>query len=136
VANIVPGDAVVDFNFRFSTEQTLDGLKQAVASTLDRHGLQYTLDWALSGMPFLTPRGKLVEALRGAIQAECGRDPELSTTGGTSDGRFIASICPEVVEFGPINATIHKVNEHVDLDAIEPLSRIYRGVLDRLLGAA
>jgi succinyl-diaminopimelate desuccinylase len=133
VTNIVPGEAVIDFNFRFSTVQTLEGMQAAVAGALDRHGLQYTLEWSLSGMPFLTPRGKLVEALRSAIGKECGIDPELSTTGGTSDGRFIAAICNEVVEFGPVNATIHKVNEHIALDAIEPLSRIYRGVLERLL---
>lgn len=131
--NVIPGEAVVDFNFRFSTESTADGLKARVQDVLDRHGLEYRLDWTLGGEPFLTPPGSLSAALGAAIAAETGVSPELSTTGGTSDGRFIARICPQVVEFGPVNATIHKIDEHVDVDQIEPLKNIYRGTLERLL---
>ncbi|MBX6318125.1 succinyl-diaminopimelate desuccinylase [Pigmentiphaga sp.] len=131
--NVVPGEAVIDFNFRFSTASTADELKSRVAAILDRHGLEYTLDWTLSGLPFLTPRGTLCSALAQAIAAEVGIEAELSTTGGTSDGRFIAQICPQVVEFGPVNATIHKVNEHIAVDSLEPLKNIYRRTLEALL---
>jgi succinyl-diaminopimelate desuccinylase len=133
--NVVPGDAVIDFNFRFSTASSADGLKDRVIAVLDRHELEYTLDWTLNGKPFLTPRGTLCGALSDAIRAELGIETELSTTGGTSDGRFIAQICPQVVEFGPVNATIHKVNEHIALDALIPLKNIYRRTLEALLGA-
>jgi len=131
--NVIPGEAVVDFNFRFCTESTPDALKQRVHALLDRHGLQYTLQWTLGGEPFLTPPGALSQALSKAIAAETGVMPELSTTGGTSDGRFIAHICPQVVEFGPINATIHKIDERVEVASLEPLKNIYRGTLERLL---
>jgi succinyl-diaminopimelate desuccinylase len=131
--NVIPGEVVVDFNFRFSTESTPDALKARVHEVLDRHGLQYELAWTLGGEPFLTPVGSLSEALSAAIRAETGVAPVLSTTGGTSDGRFIAKICPQVVEFGPLNASIHKIDEHVEVASIEPLKNIYRGVLDRLL---
>jgi succinyl-diaminopimelate desuccinylase len=131
--NVIPGEVVVDFNFRFSTESTPEGLKARVHEVLDRHGLQYELAWTLGGEPFLTPVGSLSQALSAAIQAETGIVPVLSTTGGTSDGRFIAKICPQVVEFGPVNASIHKIDEHVDVASIEPLKNIYRGVLERLL---
>ncbi len=131
--NIIPSRLEVDFNFRFSTECTPDGLKARVREVFDRHGLDYTLEWTLSGMPFLTPRGQLVEALSSAIQEVAGVTPELSTTGGTSDGRFIASICREVVEFGPINATIHKINEHIAIDSIDVLQHVYRRTLEKLL---
>jgi len=134
-ANIIPGEMEVQFNFRFSTESTPDALKQKVRAVLDRHKLDYELQWSLSGMPFLTPRGKLVEALNSSILEITGVEPDISTTGGTSDGRFIAEICPEVVEFGPVNASIHKLNEHVELAAIEPLREIYLRVLSRLLAA-
>lgn len=133
--NVVPGDAVIDFNFRFSTASTEDGLKARVHDILDRHGLEYALAWSLSGLPFLTPRGTLCSALTEAIAAEVGIEAELSTTGGTSDGRFIARICPQVVEFGPVNATIHKVNEHIAVDSLEPLKNIYRRTLEALLVA-
>lgn len=131
--NVIPGEMVVDFNFRFSTESTPEGLKQRVHALLDRHGLEYTLDWSLSGEPFLTPVGELSDALGAAIRAETGVATELSTTGGTSDGRFIAKLCPQVVEFGPLNASIHKIDEYVPLDQIAPLARIYRRTLENLL---
>ena len=131
--NVVPGEAVIDFNFRFSTENTPDTLKARVHSLLDKHGLDYDLAWTLSGEPFLTPRGELSQALSKAIREETGVDTELSTTGGTSDGRFIAKICPQVIEFGPINASIHQVNEHIRVDSLEPLKNIYRRTLENLL---
>lgn len=131
--NVVPGEAVIDFNFRFSTENTPDTLKTRVHALLDSHDLDYDLAWTLSGEPFLTPRGELSEALSKAIRAETGIDTELSTTGGTSDGRFIAKICPQVIEFGPVNASIHQVNEHIRVDSLEPLKNIYRRTLEKLL---
>jgi succinyl-diaminopimelate desuccinylase len=131
--NVIPGELVVDFNFRFSTASTADGLKARVGALLDRHGLDWSVAWTLGGEPFLTPVGPLVTALREAIRAETGVDTELSTTGGTSDGRFIARICPQVVEFGPLNATIHKVDECVHVDSVEPLKNIYRRTLEALL---
>ncbi len=134
-ANIIPGELEVLFNFRFSKASSPDKLKQKVHSVLERHGLDYELQWSLSGMPYLTPRGALVEALRNVILEVTGITPEVSTTGGTSDGRFIADICPEVVEFGPLNASIHRLNEHIDLASIEPLREIYLRVLTRLLAA-
>ncbi|HEX2012411.1 MAG TPA: succinyl-diaminopimelate desuccinylase [Roseateles sp.] len=131
--NVIPGDVVIDFNFRFSTESTPEGLKRKVEALLERHGLEYDMVWTLGGEPFLTPIGSLSEAVRGAILAETGLAPELSTTGGTSDGRFIAKICPQVLEFGPINATIHKIDENVPADCIAPLKNIYRRTLESLL---
>ena len=132
--NIIPGEAVVDFNFRFSTASTAEGLKARVHAVLDRHGLDYGIEWVLGGKPFSTPRGRLVRALSGAIERVAGVLPDISTTGGTSDGRFIIDICPEVVEFGPVNRSIHKVNEAVSLDEIEPLAEIYRLACQDLLG--
>ncbi len=131
--NVVPGTAVLDFNFRFSTASTPESLKTRVLAILDAHGLDYELDWTLSGEPFLTPRGELSTALSEAIRAETGIDTQLSTTGGTSDGRFIAKMCPQVIEFGPLNATIHQVNEHILIDTLEPLKNIYRRTLEQLL---
>lgn len=131
--NVVPGDAIIDFNFRFSTESTADGLKTRVADILGRHGLEFDITWSLSGHPFLTPKGTLCAALTDAIGEETGVQAELSTTGGTSDGRFIAQICPQVVEFGPINASIHQINEHIAVDSLEPLKNIYRRTLEKLL---
>ena len=131
-SNVIPGEVVIDFNFRFCTESTADGLQQRVRDVLDRHGLEYRLEWTVGGLPFLTTPGPLVDAVRDAIAAETGLTTELSTTGGTSDGRFIAQICPEVIELGPPNATIHKVDENVRVADIEPLKNIYRGVLERL----
>ena len=133
--NVIPGELVVDFNFRYCTESSAEGLKQRVSAVLDRHGLDHELSWTLGGEPFLTPQGSLVEAMRAAIEARTGIATELSTTGGTSDGRFIARICEQVVEFGPINASIHKIDEHVRTADIEVLKDIYKGVLERLAGA-
>ena len=132
-SNVIPGECVVDFNFRFATSSTVEGLQQRVHDVLDKHGLEYDLKWIVGGLPFLTPRGSLSEALSSAIKAETGMDTELSTTGGTSDGRFIAQICPQVIEFGPTNATIHKIDEHIAVEEIEPLKNIYRRTLENLL---
>ena len=131
--NVIPGEAVVDFNFRFATESTPHSLRERVHAVLDRHALDYRLDWTLGGEPFLTPVGTLSDALRRAIHAETGITTELSTTGGTSDGRFIAKICPQVIEFGPVNASIHKIDECVDVASLDPLKNIYRMTLERLL---
>mgnify|MGYP000266989404 CR=1 FL=1 len=132
-SNVIPGALVVDFNFRFCTESTPESLRARVHAVLDRHGLDYTLDWTLGGEPFLTPVGTLSEALAAAIRAETGVATELSTTGGTSDGRFISKICPQVVEFGPLNASIHKIDEWVEVASLEPLKNIYRRTLQALL---
>jgi succinyl-diaminopimelate desuccinylase len=133
--NVIPGELKVSFNFRFSTASTVDGLKSRVHAVLDRHGLRYELQWHLSGMPFLTQPGRLVDSVTGAVREVTGITPALSTAGGTSDGRFIASICPEVVELGPVNASIHKLNEHIALADLDTLSSIYRQALVRLLHA-
>lgn len=132
-SNVIPGVCVVDFNFRFSTASTVEGLQQGVRAVLDKHGLEYDLAWTVGGHPFLTPRGILSQALSDAISAETGLTTELSTTGGTSDGRFIAKICPQVVEFGPTNASIHKIDEHIAVAEIDPLKNIYRRTLENLL---
>jgi succinyl-diaminopimelate desuccinylase len=131
--NVIPGTIVIDFNFRFSTENTVPTLQERVLAVLARHGLEYDLQWTVGGLPFLTPRGDLSAALAQAIRAETGVETALSTTGGTSDGRFIARICPQVIEFGPPNASIHKVDENVELAFIEPLKNIYRRVLEQLI---
>jgi succinyl-diaminopimelate desuccinylase len=131
--NVIPGELVLDFNFRFSTASTPQQLQDGVAAILARHGVQHRIAWTLGGMPFLTPAGSLSQALVTAIEAECGTTPELSTTGGTSDGRFIATICPQVMEFGVVNESIHKLDEWVEVAAIEPLVRVYRGTLERFL---
>ncbi|WP_291935521.1 succinyl-diaminopimelate desuccinylase [Limnohabitans sp.] len=131
-SNVIPGDCVVDFNFRFCTESTPESLQQRLQAVLDQHGLKYELAWTLGGRPFLTTPGTLVQAIEQAITDETGLKTELSTTGGTSDGRFIAQICPQVIEFGPPNSTIHKVNEHVALADIAPLKNIYRRTLEQL----
>jgi succinyl-diaminopimelate desuccinylase len=133
--NVIPGELQALFNFRFSTESTVDALKNRVHEVLDRHQLSYAIEWSLSGHPFLTEPGTLSAALSDAIHAECGLRPILSTTGGTSDGRFIARICSQVIEFGPPNASIHKIDENVQLDEMAPLAGIYRRVLETLLPA-
>lgn len=130
--NVIPGTVVIDFNFRFSTESTAASLKQRVHALLDRHGLEYDLVWTLGGEPFLTQPGELLDAVQAAIADETGLTTELSTTGGTSDGRFIAQICPQVIEVGPPNATIHKIDEHIVVADIEPLKNIYRRTLEQL----
>jgi succinyl-diaminopimelate desuccinylase len=132
--NVIPGELVVDFNFRFSTESTPQALKDRVHAVLDRHGVPYELAWTLGGEPFLTPVGELSQAITAAIYAQTGITTELSTTGGTSDGRFIAKICPQVIEFGPLNASIHKIDEWVEVASLDPLKNIYRDTLERLLG--
>ena len=131
--NVIPGDVTILFNFRFSTASTPDSLQARVHGILDRHNLDYDLKWEFSGKPYLTPRGSLVDAISHAITAVTGIEPQLSTSGGTSDGRFIADICPQVVEMGPCNATIHKINEYVELADLEHLPRIYRLTLENLL---
>ncbi|HYD81374.1 MAG TPA: succinyl-diaminopimelate desuccinylase [Paucimonas sp.] len=131
--NVIPGELVIDFNFRFSTASTVESLQQRVHAILNKHGLEYDLKWTVGGLPFLTPRGTLSAAVCAAIKAETGLDADLSTTGGTSDGRFIAQICPQVVEFGPPNASIHKIDEHIELRHIDPLKNIYRRTLENLL---
>ena len=131
--NVIPGELEVQFNFRFSNESTAASLQARVHAVLDRHGLDYALHWTLGGETFLTPPGSLSRALIGAIEQETGVTPQLSTTGGTSDGRFIARICPQVVEFGPINDSIHKIDEHVAVADIERLKNIYRRTLENFL---
>jgi succinyl-diaminopimelate desuccinylase len=135
-SNVIPGTVVIDFNFRFSTKSTPETLQARVAEILLRHDLKpdadYDLSWSISGRPFLTAPGTLVHAVRAAIQSETGVETQLSTTGGTSDGRFIAQVCPQVIELGPPNASIHKIDEHVAVADIEPLKNIYRRVLENL----
>jgi succinyl-diaminopimelate desuccinylase len=131
--NVIPGEVVIDFNFRFSTENTADRLKEKLEAILKKHQLNFTIEWNLSGEPFLTQPGDLSQAMQASIKAVANVTAELSTTGGTSDARFIAKICPQVVEFGPRNATIHQINERVELADIEPLKNIYKGVLEKLI---
>lgn len=131
--NVIPGTVEILFNFRFSTASTPEGLKQRLEGVLKRHGIDYDIAWTLGARPFLTEEGALVDAARGAIRDEIGIETELSTTGGTSDGRFIARICPQVIEIGPVNATIHKIDECVEAAALPKLSGIYRRILERLL---
>jgi succinyl-diaminopimelate desuccinylase len=131
--NVIPGQLTADFNFRYSTASTHESLKDRVHAILDKYDFQYSIDWVLSGRPFLTPRGQLSDALSKAIVDETGLTTELSTTGGTSDGRFIAQICPQVIEFGPPNASIHKIDEHIEVKYIDPLKNIYRRTLENLL---
>jgi len=133
--NVIPGTLTVLFNFRYSTASTRESLAERLDAILHRHGLDYTIEWTGHGKPFLTARGRLVEIATTSIQTVTGRVPELSTTGGTSDGRFIADICSEIVELGPVNASIHKLNEHVAIADLEPLAAIYRGILERLIGS-
>ena len=131
--NVIPGEVKKLFNFRFSTASTVKSLQTKFYEILNRHGLDYDLQWTLSGKPYLTPKGNLVEAINNAVKKTLGIEPQLSTTGGTSDGRFIADICPQVVEFGPINESIHKINEYVEVNDLEQLSYIYQLTLENLL---
>jgi succinyl-diaminopimelate desuccinylase len=134
-SNVIPGELKASFNFRFSTASTVESLKERVHAILDRHGLDYALDWSLSGKPFLTAQGRLVQLLTVAVESVTGQRPQLSTAGGTSDGRFIAEICPEIVELGPVNASIHKLNEHIAIADLDALSKIYQQALTDLLNA-
>jgi len=131
--NVIPADINIVFNFRFSTELTADQLKARTHAILDKHNLKYTLDWSLSGQPFLTAEGELVAAAQAAIRETVGVETELSTSGGTSDGRFIAPTGAQVLELGVLNATIHQINEHVDVASLEPLTDIYQSILVKLL---
>ncbi len=131
--NVIPGDLKVIFNFRFSTESTVEGLQQRVAAILDKHGLEWHIDWALSGLPFLTQPGELLDGVAAAIRAVTGRETTPSTSGGTSDGRFIATMGTQVVELGPVNATIHQVDERVLASDLDVLTEIYYQTLVRLL---
>ena len=131
--NVIPGTLDVTFNFRYSTEVTADIIKQRVIQSLDQHQLTYSIDWTLSGLPFLTPVGELVNAASNAIKNVTGVDTELSTSGGTSDGRFIAPTGAQVLELGVLNATIHQINEHVNVADLEPLAEIYEQILQQLL---
>lgn len=131
--NVIPGTLQARFNFRYGTASSADGLRARVEDTLRRHGLDYALDWDLSGEPFLTRDGALRRAAVEVLRERCGVEPELSTGGGTSDGRFIAPLGAEVVELGPVNASIHKVDEHVALDELERLPGLYLAIAERLL---
>jgi len=131
--NVIPGDLKIVFNFRFSTEVTDKNLRNQVEAILDKHNLNYHIEWNLSGNPFLTPTGALVDAAKSAVSRVCGYETELSTSGGTSDGRFIAPTGAQVVELGPLNATIHKLDEHVSVSDLDTLSRIYEQILINLL---
>ncbi len=132
-SNVIPGECVVSFNFRYSTETTDAALRSRVAGILDRHGLDYDIDWTLSGLPFLTARGELVAAAQRAIRAVAGYDTALSTAGGTSDGRFIAPTGAQVLELGPLNATIHQIDECVGVEDLDRLSAMYERILEALL---
>lgn len=131
--NVVPGSVEIKFNFRFGTASTPESLQQRLTAVLDKQNLEYEIEWTLGAKPFLTPRGTLADAISEAILAETGITTELSTTGGTSDGRFIAAVCDQLVEVGPINATAHKIDEHIDVTALPALSGIYRRILEKLL---
>lgn len=131
--NVIPGQLEIKFNFRFSTASTPAGLQQRLCAILDQHGLDYTIQWTLGASPFLTGRGPLADAAMTAIRETCGIETELSTTGGTSDGRFIAPICDQLLEIGPSNATSHKIDECIAIDAPSKLSAIYRRILEQIL---
>ncbi len=131
--NVIPGELTALFNFRFSTESTVEGLQKRVEAILDKHGLDWHVEWALSGLPFLTEPGELLDAVAASIRAVTGRETQPSTSGGTSDGRFIATMGTQVVELGPVNATIHQVNERVLASDLELLTEIYYQTLVRLL---
>ena len=131
--NVIPGTLELLFNFRYAPNSSKESLQERLETVLQRHGLDYELRWTAWGKPYLTSRGRLVTVVTDTIKQICNKAPELSCTGGTSDGRFIADICPEVVELGPVNATIHKVNEGIAVADLEPLTELYRGILRRLL---
>jgi len=132
VSNVIPGECVIDFNFRFCTESSVDSLQQRLKSVLDHHGIEYSLQWTLGGLPFITPPGEFVSLVQASIEHINGQVAQLSTTGGTSDGRFISQICKEVIELGPPNATIHKVDEYIEITELERLKDIYLQILKGL----
>lgn len=134
--NVIPGSVEIKFNFRFATASTVEGLQQRLTGILDQHALHYDIEWTLGARPFLTSRGPLADAASQAIREVCGIETELSTTGGTSDGRFIAPICTQLLEIGPVNATSHKIDECVDITALPKLSAIYCRILRQLLVAS
>jgi succinyl-diaminopimelate desuccinylase len=131
--NVIPGEIVIDFNFRFSTESTPASLRERLEVIVARHDVEHDVAWTLGGEPFLTAPGELSDALAQAIREQCGVATELSTTGGTSDGRFISKICEQVVEFGPVNASIHKIDEHIEVASLDPLKNVYRATLEQLI---
>ncbi len=131
--NVIPGEIVIDFNFRFSTESTPASLRERLETIVARHDIEHDIAWTLGGEPFLTAPGELSDALATAIHEQCGVATELSTTGGTSDGRFLSKICKQVVEFGPVNASIHKIDEHIDVASLDPLKSVYRATLEQLI---
>ena len=131
--NVIPGTLNLKFNFRFSTASTADGLTQHVEDLLKRHGLEYSLEWTLGAKPFITPDGPLADAARCAIKTVTGIETELSTTGGTSDARFIAEIAEQIIELGPVNASIHMIDEHIDIEALPQLANIYQQIFVQLL---
>ena len=131
--NVIPGTLSLKFNFRFSTASTADGLKQHVEDLLKRHGLEYSIEWTLGAKPFITPEGPLADAARNAIKTVCGIDTELSTTGGTSDARFIAEIAEQIIELGPVNSSIYMIDEHIELSALPELAAIYKNIFSQLL---
>ena len=131
--NVVPGSCEVDFNLRFAPVSSAESLIQRIEAILRRHGLEFTVQWTVGAQPFLTPPGELSSSITRAILEVTGREPELSTTGGTSDGRFISTFCPQVIEFGPPNASIHKIDEHIAIADLEPLKNVYRRTLELLL---
>ena len=131
-SNVIPGDLHVQFNLRFSTAITDQQIQQRTQAILDKHGLNYTLNWSISGQPFLTSDGKLVDAAKQAIKSVCNIDTELSTAGGTSDGRFIAPTGAQVVELGPVNESIHKIDENININELEQLTKVYQEILKQL----
>jgi succinyl-diaminopimelate desuccinylase len=128
--NVIPGELEIAFNFRYAPVSSEDDLKARVRAVLDRHAVDHTLTWTLSGLPFLTPRGALVDCVRQVVRAVTGIEPALSTSGGTSDGRFLAGISREILEFGPSNESIHKANERIAIADLGPLSTIYERILE------
>jgi succinyl-diaminopimelate desuccinylase len=133
VGNVIPGELTVDFNFRFSSESTPESLRDRFEQVVRRHGVEHAIEWTLGGEPFLTAPGALSDALARAIRTHAGVETELSTTGGTSDGRFIARICREVVEFGPVNASIHKIDERIEIASLDVLKDVYLATLEQLV---
>jgi len=133
--NVIPGELVVDFNFRFSTESTPASLRSRLEAIVARHGVEHEIAWTLGGEPFLTTPGTLSATLAQAIRTHAGVETELSTTGGTSDGRFISRVCDQVVEFGPVNESIHKIDEHIEIASLDVLKNVYRSTLEQLVAS-